>query len=342
MALGEHDERLDHVALDLVGRGDRGRLAHRRVLDAGRLDLERADPVAGGDDHVVGAPGVPDVAVLVHGRRVLGVEPVAAEGLLGGLGQVPVAERVVRVGARAQADLAALALRDRVLVLVEDLHVPARHRPAHRALAHLHEGEVRAQRIGLGEPVVVEHRDPVLLAEPADRLGVERLAGRADDPELLRVALAGVLDRHHRPHRGRGREHVRDPVAGEEVELVGGDEAALALEHVLDRAEAPRAEQRGDARRPGPLAHAVEALAVADVVAVDELLVGEDVAVGVDDALRHAGGAGGVVELRRVVGRGVLADRGRSGVRRAGRRRVEDEDLVDQRRRRSGRRWPRR
>ena len=39
---------------------------------------------------------------------------------------------------------------------------------------------------------------------------------------------------------------------------------------------------------PRPLAHAVEGLAVADVVAVDELLVGEDVAVGVDDALRLA------------------------------------------------------
>ena len=97
-------------------------------------------------------------------------------------------------------------------------------------------------------------------------------------------------------------------MAGEEVELVGGHEAGLALEHVLDRAQPPRAEQRRDAGRPGPFAHAVEALAVADVVAVDELLVGEDVAVGVDDALRLAGGPGGVVELRGVVGRCVLGD----------------------------------
>jgi hypothetical protein len=109
VALGEDDERLDDVAAALVGRGDRGRLAHRRVLDAGGLDLERPDPVAGGDDHVVGAARVPVVAVLVRDGGVLGVEPLAAERLLGRLVVVPVAERVVRVRARAQADLAALA-----------------------------------------------------------------------------------------------------------------------------------------------------------------------------------------------------------------------------------------
>ena len=49
----------------------------------------------------------------------------------------------------------------------------------------------------------------------------------------------------------------------------------------------------------------MEELAVLDVVAVDELLVGEDVAVGVEDALREPGRAGGVVELGRVVGGGV-------------------------------------
>src|ERR671933_1169882 len=110
VALGEHDERLDHVAALLVGRGHGGGLAHRRVLQAGRLDLEGTDAIAGGDDHVVGAPGVPDVAVLVLHRGVLGVEPLAAEVRLGVLRAVPVAERVVRVGARAQADLPALAL----------------------------------------------------------------------------------------------------------------------------------------------------------------------------------------------------------------------------------------
>src|SRR5215203_5422743 len=120
------------------------------MLHAGRLDLERADPVARGDDHVVGAARVPDVAVLVELRSIVRVEPLAAEDLVGVLRPVPVPDRVVRVRARAQADLAALAGRQRLLIRVEDLHVPARHRPAHRALAYLYRREVAAQGIALG------------------------------------------------------------------------------------------------------------------------------------------------------------------------------------------------
>src|SRR4051812_27637062 len=44
VALGEHDERLDDVAAQLVWRRHRRRLLDRRVLEARRLDLERADP----------------------------------------------------------------------------------------------------------------------------------------------------------------------------------------------------------------------------------------------------------------------------------------------------------
>jgi hypothetical protein len=50
----------------------------------------------------------------------------------------------------------------------------------------------------------------------------------------------------------------------------------------------------------------VEPLAVSNLVAVDELLVREQVPVRVDDALREPGRPGGVVELRRVVGERVL------------------------------------
>src|SRR5512132_386658 len=55
------DERLDHVAALGVGAGHHRRLGHRRVLQQGALDLERPDPVAGRDDHVVGPARVPDV-----------------------------------------------------------------------------------------------------------------------------------------------------------------------------------------------------------------------------------------------------------------------------------------
>ena len=123
---------------------------------------------------------------------------------------------------------------------------------------------------------------------------------------------------------------------GQHRELLLGVEAALALEDELRRAEPPRAEQRRDPRRPRPLAHAVEELALAHVVAVDELLVGEQVAVRVQDALREPGRPGRVVELGRVVGRGV--DRLESGRRVGEQLVVEDQDLLDEVADRSGRR----
>src|SRR6266540_6876399 len=124
----EHDEGLHDVAAQLVRRGDRRRFAHPGVLEAHGLDLERADPVSRRDDHIVGPAFVPDVTVVVLASRVLRVEPLAAEHLVALVGPVPIAERVVRVRARAEADLASLSAGDRLLVLVEELDVPARHR----------------------------------------------------------------------------------------------------------------------------------------------------------------------------------------------------------------------
>ena len=108
-----------------------------------------------------------------------------------------------------------------------------------------------------------------------------------EHPAVLEAAAVASPD----PQRGRRREHVRDLVLRELPELLLGVEAALARVDELHRAVAPRAEQRADPRGPGPLAGAVEELAVAHVVAELELLVREQVAVRVQDALREAGGA---------------------------------------------------
>ena len=84
-------------------------------------------------------------------------------------------------------------------------------------------------------------------------------------------------------------------------------EASLAPVDTLQRAKPPRTKQRCDPCGPGPLAHPVEALAVLYLVAIPELLVPEDVAVGVHDPLREPRRAGCVVELRRVIGGGIGA-----------------------------------
>ena len=141
------------------------------------------------------------------------MEPLAVECLACRLVVSPVAERVVRIRARAQADLTPFPAWHLVFVLVENVHVPAGHGPAHRSLAHLQPRVVRDEWIRLGEAVVVEHRHPILVAEPADRLRVQRLAGGADAAKCARVPPARVVDRHHRAHRRRRREDVRDVMA---------------------------------------------------------------------------------------------------------------------------------
>ena len=65
MAVAQDDDGAHDGAALVVGRGDDGGLGHRGVRDQRRLDLERADPVAGGDDHVVGAALEEQEAVVV-------------------------------------------------------------------------------------------------------------------------------------------------------------------------------------------------------------------------------------------------------------------------------------
>jgi hypothetical protein len=91
-------------------------------------------------------------------------------------------------------------------------------------------------------------------------------------------------------------------VAAEEVELLVRIEAAFTPVDALHGAESPWSEERRDAGRPRPLAHAVEPLFVLDFVAVHELLVAEDVTVRVHDAFGEPGCARRVVELRGVLG----------------------------------------
>ena len=89
---------------------DHGGLQHGRVLDERALDLDRRDPDAADLQHVVGAAGVPEVAVGVLVVLVAGLDPVAEERLLGLLVLVPVVGHG-RVALDAQ--VADLALRHR-------------------------------------------------------------------------------------------------------------------------------------------------------------------------------------------------------------------------------------
>ena len=75
----QRDERLDHLADRRVGLADDRRLGDRRVIGQRVLDLERADQVSSGLDHVVGAADEPEVAVRVALGEVAGQVEVVGE-----------------------------------------------------------------------------------------------------------------------------------------------------------------------------------------------------------------------------------------------------------------------
>src|SRR4051794_22568033 len=137
-----------------------------------RLDLERADAVAGRDDHVVGAALEPEVAVLVLTHAVAGAP---------GARLRPVdEERRDRLRVRAQ-------------LAVLDPEPEPRQRPAHRAGLDWRADRHAGERAGLGLAVAVVYRDANALLPQPDDLRVERLAGRHGMAERGEGAQLGAL-----------------------------------------------------------------------------------------------------------------------------------------------------
>ena len=97
---GEHHERLRHGQAQRVGARHDRRLGHRLVLDEHALELERADPVVGRLEDVVGAPDVGDVAVGVALGDVAGVVVAVAHHVGGALRIVEVADHQAERPAR--------------------------------------------------------------------------------------------------------------------------------------------------------------------------------------------------------------------------------------------------
>ena len=83
-------EGLDYVAAYGVRAGDDRGLCDGGVLDESALDLEGADPVPGGDYHVVGPADEIVVSVLVLVSLVARVVPVTLEDASGGLLVAPI------------------------------------------------------------------------------------------------------------------------------------------------------------------------------------------------------------------------------------------------------------
>jgi len=236
----KHDERLDDVAAHFVGRRHHRCIDDRWMAHEAVLDLGGTDPVTRGLEHVVGAPLVPQITVLVAHRDVAGAAPVAAVFLSRRVGIAEIFDkedrirRTVRRGA-VDRDVARLALRHLVAVFVEERDPMARIRPAHRPRLRRPE-RVRVAddvvHLGLPEHLVDRHAERV--ARPFEHRGADGLAGAHDAAQIHVERLARPREcLHHQLERGREQERVADLIALDQPERALRIEAAAIADDRL-------------------------------------------------------------------------------------------------------------
>ncbi len=299
----------DLLAVLAVRHADHLHIGHRRVGEQELLDLARIHVLAAADDHVLVAPDDLHVALVVHGRQVAGVHPArAVDGLAGRFRVVPVAEHHA---VAAGAQLADLPARHDMAVLVDDLALQVRLGTTDAGDAPF-EVVARAglgrHRAGLGHAVGDLHLAHVHLGDhPLHHL--DRAGGAGHDAGAqagqVHAGALGVVehgDEHGRHavqrggallgHRLQGGQRLEGGARVDHRAAVG--QAAEVAHH---HAEAVVQRHRDD--------QAVvlgEAEALADHVAVVE-----DVVVAEGGALGEAGGAGGVLDVDRLVELQLLA-----------------------------------
>ena len=177
------------------------------MFDQAAFQLERADAVVAGLEHVIGAADKGDVAVGVARGGVAGAVAALAHDFGGLLGAVFVADHQAE---RAQRQVQRqLALGRRVVVDVEQHDLIARQRAAHGAGLDRQAGRVADLRRGLGLAEAVAQREAPGVLHAVDDLGVERLAGADDFAQRQAILPSGqiFLDQHA-PHGGRRAQAV--------------------------------------------------------------------------------------------------------------------------------------
>ena len=185
-AVGEHDERLEYLAAQVVGPADNRDVDDRRVGDQDALDVERADAIPGHDDDVVVAGAEEEVALGVEVSRVAGEIPTAVLGVAGcGLlrGVEVSGEPVAGAGGDVDRDLTSdVGFADRCAGVVDDSCGESGHRLSHRA-----GDEWSTQVVGpvvvdehsvLGLAVVVADLGAQSCSRPNDHIGGQRFARR--------------------------------------------------------------------------------------------------------------------------------------------------------------------
>ena len=232
-SLRKNDARLDNLAANRVRSSAYAALENVRKLHDDALDLERSDAVAGGFDDVVLAADIPVEAVLILPCNVAGVVDAVMPSLLGEVLTAVVAEveTARNVGFGVDADLAVLADRHGLSVVVKDVDMVLRRGLAHGAELVLLAVEVTDDERRLGLAEAFHDAETGIFLEYFINLGVERLAcgGRMDNRG--EVVFADVLLDQHAVHGGRCAkcrdmvlcEHRKDVLRVEAVEIVHED-----------------------------------------------------------------------------------------------------------------------
>ena len=223
-----HDERANEMtaSLEISDADDRGR-DDCRMAGEDALDVVRAEGAAVARDDVLGATDEREVALVVHVRDVSGEIPVAEEGRLGLLRQLPVAREHGRRSA-SHGEIPLDSGRKLVALIVDHTDVMAGQRPSEGAGLHRSVGEVRDDdvRLGLAVPVGDGHAPAFL--EDRDDLGIEEVSGGHEPPETGRPEALepGVLGEH--AVLGRRLAEDARPEPEEQIEpLVGVERAVL-------------------------------------------------------------------------------------------------------------------
>ncbi|MNS13323.1 hypothetical protein D3C72_449160 [compost metagenome] len=299
----DHDEHLDHFTGLLVRHADGRALQHARQGRQHIFQLVGVHVEARDQDHVLLAVDDAHVAVRLNHGDVTGLQPaIAVEDLGSGLFALPVALHHLRA---LDAQLAHLAKRQLVAVVVDDLAQGGRHRNTDGAdlvgLRRVH----RSHRAGLGHAIA--------FADGAAGHGLPAL-GHAQ----LQGHAAGQGDLQRREVQGTERLVVAQ---GNEQGVEADEAAELPLAQLLDHGrQVTRVADQDVVVADQHHCHAMkgEGIDVVQRQRGDQDLatfievgahqrpalqhVGHQVAVGQHRALGHAGGTTGVLQHRHVVG----------------------------------------
>ncbi len=293
----------DLLTVAVIRNADDLHVRYRRVGEEELFQLARINVLAAANDHVLVAPGNAHVALLVHARQVAGVHPARrVDGFGGGRRVAPIAEHhAVATGAQF-ADLPA---RHHAAVLVDDLALQLRLGAAHGGHPQFQlviRAGLQRHRAGLGHAVGDLYFAHVQFADDVAH-HLDRAGGASHDPgaqarqvEFPALRLVQQGNEHGRHAVQHGGALSGNALQGQQrIEGIVGVDHGGAVGHAAqvahDHAEAVVQRHRNH--------HAVllgEPQAFADHIAVVE-----DVVVAEGRALGEAGGAGGVLDVYRLV-----------------------------------------